>query len=196
MNNKRIRPITIISVCVLSTLLLTGCFNQNNPSSQADKEQELQRQILLLEQQVADLTKKNEQFPKEEDETNKQMVAWYEQILRKLTTVAKPEFEIIPGKVGDLGSIVFVKDSPKDYEQSGILLLRLALEFPNSDKVTFWRDLQQAEAYASTGKKNDEDLPRSLIGEIKMENDEWALLQYGSSSGPSHISFGKFVRPK
>jgi hypothetical protein len=194
MKNGFNRPILLMLFILAGMFLLSGCTEDNNLSSPSTKEIQLQQRIAELEKQLAE--KQVDEGPKsaegysEEMERNKQLLAWYEDTLTKLTRTPKPEYEIINST--GIETVVFVKNAPSDYGARGIFLIRLALEFPEGEEVAFWRDLNAAKEYATNGTANEGEKQKHMLGQISQINGEYVLEQFGSTSGPAHIRFGKF----
>lgn len=181
------------------SFLLSGCIKEsenNNLSMSSEKEAKLIQRISELEEQIAEGSGKEKEALivrsiSEELEKNKQLLSWYEDVLLKLTNTSKPVYEILDSKGTE--TIVFVKNSPINYESRVIFLIRLALEFPDDKNVVFWRDLEAAKAYAANEIDDEDDQHKLMLGRIRYQENQWILEHFGSTSGPTPIQFGKFA---
>lgn len=127
----------------------------------------------------------------EDMEITKRQLDWYEDTLTRLTSSPKPEYEVLASDEEE--TVVWVANAPSDYHGRGIFLFRMALEFPEADHVTFWLDADAAKEYAAERRTIEDDHQPYLLGRIRYQENQWILEQFGSTSGPSPIQFGKFA---
>jgi len=184
--------ILILACCTL----LAGCTREEVVSLPSDREIELLNRISELEiqlQSVPVATVQSSPEPGfEEWERDRQLLDWYEDTLTRLTNTPNPEYEVIQSDSTE--TIVFVKNAPGDYHARGIFLIRIALEFADAEHVIFWTRLDAAKEYIAGRVIKVDDTIMYMLGQIVMRDGKWVLEQHGSTSGPSRIRFGKFVR--
>ncbi len=188
--------ILILACCAL----LAGCTREEATSLPSDREIELLNRISELEiqlesqlQSVPIATVRPSPEPGfEEWERDRQLLDWYEDTLTRLTNTPNPEYEVVHSDSS--GTIVFVKNAPGDYHASGIFLIRIALEFADTEHVTFWTSLDAAKEYVAGRVTKVDDTIMYMHGQIVVRDGKWILEQHGSTGGPSPLRFGKFVR--